>query len=352
LNHIDVVPADPKAWTQKPFAADIVINMMWGRGTLDMKGIALCELEAFLDIARSGRVPEHDIIFLATADEERGSKYGLLWLLEHRPDVFQGVRYAINEGGITETAREELSYFGVEIGSKLMVSVRLRAKTRDQLRRARIALEPWITRDEPDRVLPSVARAFHDIAPIRIEPKALLTDVDRTVRDGRFWLLTRNYRELLQNCVYADGPREEGDHFAMMVHLVNLPDELPERRIEWLQSVVQPWGVEIGSVERRDGPSPVSSPDTPFFALLLEQARKEYGPVPTGTIVLNTSFNDSRYLRQRGIDCYGVWPFPVDLFQTLGIHHADERIRLDWFMHGISLTRRIVSSYAFGTPAS
>lgn len=351
LNHIDVVPVDPKAWTQKPFRGDIVSNMMWGRGTLDMKGIGLCELEAFIDVARSGKVPERDVIFLATADEESGSKFGMLWLLEHRPDIFEGVRYALNEGGITETAREELSYFGVEIGSKLLVSARLRATTRDELRRARIALEPWITRDEPDRLLPAVARSFHDIAPIRVEPRLLLTDVAATVRDGRFWLLNRNYRELLQNTVFADGPHPVGDHFEMLVMLISLPDELPQRRLDWLLSIVSPFGVKLDRVERFDGPAPPSSPDSPFYFLLLEQARIEYGPVPAGPIVLNASFNDSRYLRQRGIDCYGVWPFPVDLFQTMGIHHADERVRLDWFVHGVSLTRRIVNAYAFGAGA-
>ena len=58
--------------------------------------------------------------------------------------------------------------------------------------------------------------------------------------------------------------------------------------------------------------------------------------------------NDSRFLRARGVACYGLWPFPVDYYQTQGIHGVDERIRLDWFMEGISMMKSLVNAYAFG----
>src|SRR5207248_1556121 len=76
LNHIDVVPANAKEWSHPPFAATVALNQMWGRGTLDMKSIGLCELEAFIAVARSGRQPERDIVFLAVADEETGGSMG------------------------------------------------------------------------------------------------------------------------------------------------------------------------------------------------------------------------------------------------------------------------------------
>ena len=39
LNHLDVVPVDRKAWGMDPFAALIRNGEIWGRGTMDMKGI-------------------------------------------------------------------------------------------------------------------------------------------------------------------------------------------------------------------------------------------------------------------------------------------------------------------------
>ena len=64
LNHIDVVPASAPGWTRPPFAAEALLDTLYGRGTLDMKGIAICQLLAFLSIAREHPTPERDLVFL------------------------------------------------------------------------------------------------------------------------------------------------------------------------------------------------------------------------------------------------------------------------------------------------
>ena len=347
LNHIDVMPAPPEGWRKPPFRADIVFNQMWGRGTLDMKSIALCELEGFLAVARSGRAPERDIIFLGVADEERGGTWGTAWLLEHRPDIFEGVRYALNEGGITETKQETLTYFGIETGSKMSVQLRLRAPTREQMEHVRIALEPYLSPRDPDRILPEVREFLHAIAPQRLEQRPLLEDVVRTVAEGKFWLLSRGYKELMQNVVFLPGVNTDDRGATMDVNLYNLPDEDPDRRSAWLQSQISPFGAKIDEVLAKSGPAPISSLRTPLFALILREVRRQYGPVPVGPEILAASSNDSRYLRKHGITAYGIWPFEVDFFQTQGIHGINERIRIDWYMQGVALMRRLVVAYAF-----
>lgn len=347
FNHIDVVPADPKGWSHPPFAATIALNMMYGRGTLDMKSIGMCELEAFLAVARSRRTPERDIVFLAEADEERGGRYGLEWLIEHRPDVIAGVRYALNEGGITETQREQLTYFGIEVGTKMLVNTVVRARSRQQLEQLRVALEPHMTPRDPDRVLPEVRDFFHELAPLRVEQGMYLADIDRTIASGKFWLLQRPYKELTQNVVWARGVRDLGSHATLDVLLYNLPDEDPDRRIAWLRDFIKPYGAEIATIVEKSGPSPISTRHTPFFSLLEREIHRSYGNVRVGTEVLASFSNDSRLLRPRGIVCYGTWPFPVDYFQSLGVHGSDERVRLDWYMEGVGLMKRVVQSYAF-----
>ena len=74
------------------------------------------------------------------------------WSIEKRPDVLQGIRYALNEGGITEMKEERVTYFGIEVGTKQTVSVLLKAERREQLQRARIHLEPYFISREPQRV--------------------------------------------------------------------------------------------------------------------------------------------------------------------------------------------------------
>ena len=347
LNHIDVLRADREGWTLPPFAAGIQNNMMYGRGTLDMKSIGLCDLEGFLALARTKKVPERDIVFLAVADEESGGSLGTAWLLEHRPDVFAGIRYAMNEGGVTETFRDELTYFGIEIGSKQLVKLKLTAPTREPLQRARFALEPYFSTHEPGRLLPEVRRYLKDIAPQRLRDRALIADIDQTIREGKFWLLADAYRTLLLDVVAANGVVQEGDHWAMQVFFSDLPDTIPEQKIAWLESIVAPYGVKI-EVEMKQGPVPLTRADTPMFALMAREIHHLYGKVPVGTMILVGSATDSRYLRTRGIDCYGIWPFPVSVAQSSGIHGIDERIRLDWFQRGVELTRNLVTAYALG----
>src|SRR5204863_4276911 len=52
-SHMDVVPTDPSRWNKDPFGAEISDNKVWGRGTIDMKGIGTTYLYAFLQLHRS-----------------------------------------------------------------------------------------------------------------------------------------------------------------------------------------------------------------------------------------------------------------------------------------------------------
>jgi acetylornithine deacetylase/succinyl-diaminopimelate desuccinylase-like protein len=348
LHHMDVVAADGKGWTRPPFAGEIHLNQLFGRGALDVKGPGICFLRAFLDVAAAGRAPQRDVVFLAVADEETGSALGMRWLLDKRPDVVEGVRYALNEGGITEMQQEKITYYGVEIGTKLSTSALLRAPTREALQRTRIALEPYFVSREPQRVMPEVKRFFTEIAPQRIEFRGQLENVDRTIAMGQFWRLPVGYRELTQNGVWVDliRPAADGRGFTMRAQLLNLPDEDPDERLRWLAATIRPFGVRVAEVLRKEGPVPLSRVDTPLYRLLATEAAATW-KAPVGTEIINRWFNDSRFLRARGIEAYGINPFPVDFFQAEAIHARDERVRIDYFVAGVEFTRRLVRKFTF-----
>jgi acetylornithine deacetylase/succinyl-diaminopimelate desuccinylase-like protein len=315
-----------------------------------MKGTAICQLEAFRDLARSGRVPERDVVFLAVADEENGGVLGTQWLLEHRPDIFNGVRYALNEGGITEIYREAMTYFGIETGSKQEIDADVVASNAESLRALRIALEPHFQPRDAARILPGVRRYFASIAPTRRENRAYLASIDAVAAAGKLWLLPQTYTELLMNTVFATDVHRTGDgRWAMRVVMRNLPDENPDARLAWLASLAKPFGATLGTIRHKQGPSPLSDQETPLFRLIAAEAKKSFH-VDAGPTVLIYSTTDSRFLRARGLVCYGVQAFPVDYSQTLSIHGVDERVRVDWFAQGVELTRRIVNRFAFERP--
>ena len=346
LNHIDVVGGQAEGWKRPPFSAEIVMDELHGRGTLDMKALGICQLLAFIDVAKSGRQPQRDLVFLAVADEEAGGTWGVQWLLKNRPDVVAGIRYAIGEGGLTEMQSEEVRYVGIEIGTKLRSTVVAAAPTREQLQRVRIALEPWIVSREPHVITPEVRRYFQQIAPIRTSFRTELADVDGAVARGTFWRLPRGYRELTQNLVWPHGVVRSGSQWEMQIDLFNLPQEDPEARLRWLREQLEPFGATI--VKRVDvaPPVPFSREDTPFFAHLRREAAAQW-KAPVGTKVLSGSSTDSRFLRPLGIEAYGMPLFTIDFFQSDSIHSVDERVGVPEFQEGIAFTRRLIRGWVF-----
>jgi hypothetical protein len=211
----------------------------------------------------------------------------------------------------------------------------------------RIALEPRITPPDPERILPEVKRYLHEIAPLRLEQGPRLEDIDRAIAQGKFWLLPAGYKELTQNTMWIGGIQQQNGGYVMPANLYLLPDEQPEHYLAELQKAVAPFGVRV-EAGRLNGPAPLTPPDTPLWTILAREIRRQYGSdFRIGTRVNAVSYNDSRFLRVSGIDAYGVWPFPIDFFQTEGVHGSDERVRADWFMDGVALMKRVVRSYAF-----
>ena len=81
--HLDTVPCGG-SWTKKPFAGTVINGRLYGLGATDRKGDLAAAMEAVTGIVESGRKLEYNLILAATADEETGSHYGIIPLLEKR----------------------------------------------------------------------------------------------------------------------------------------------------------------------------------------------------------------------------------------------------------------------------
>jgi succinyl-diaminopimelate desuccinylase len=91
--HTDVVPpGNESAWSQPPFAGEIVGDRLYGRGAVDMKGGIACFVAAALDhLAANGGKPKGSISFLITGDEESVAVNGTVKLLKwaaERGEIF------------------------------------------------------------------------------------------------------------------------------------------------------------------------------------------------------------------------------------------------------------------------
>ena len=94
--HLDVVPADASGWTVDPFAAEVVDGAVYGRGAVDMLNVTAAMAVAARPYIRGEIVPQADLVFCATADEEAGGRFGALPLVRDRWDLV-GVDFLLSE---------------------------------------------------------------------------------------------------------------------------------------------------------------------------------------------------------------------------------------------------------------
>lgn len=69
MNHHDVVEASGK-WRYAPFSGTVAQGKVWGRGALDTKGGLCAMLQAADELAQEGFLPERDVYFMSTCNEE------------------------------------------------------------------------------------------------------------------------------------------------------------------------------------------------------------------------------------------------------------------------------------------
>jgi acetylornithine deacetylase/succinyl-diaminopimelate desuccinylase-like protein len=127
LAHLDVVEARREDWTTDPFTLVEKDGYFYGRGTSDDKAMAAIFVDTLIRLKREGFRPTRDIILALTADEELGSssKYnGVRWLLANHRSLIEA-ELAINEGGGGEIRGGRHTVNRLQTGEKVPINFRL-----------------------------------------------------------------------------------------------------------------------------------------------------------------------------------------------------------------------------------
>ena len=129
--HLDVVPVNAADWSVDPFSAEIKDGFIWGRGAVDMKNMDAMIIATVRDWARTGYVPERDIVLAFFADEEAGSNFGSHYMVKNHPEVFAGCTEAVSEvGGFSVTVAGGKRLYLIETAEKGIHWMRLTADGR------------------------------------------------------------------------------------------------------------------------------------------------------------------------------------------------------------------------------
>ncbi len=366
LNHIDVVPAEAKDWKHAPFGGDEIDGEIWGRGTLDMKGFGIAELEAMLLLKRYG-VIDRDIIFLATPDEEIGGTYGAAWFVKNHPELVKDAEYLFNEGSFIDTEDGKPKYWGIAVSEKSVLWLSLTAKgdpghasmpmPDSSVNRLVRSVNRIVENPPKPSVLAPVREYFKRISPTVGEPlRSAYSNIDESVNKPTFYaeILKDKFKSPMlrntisptvlkagykTNVIPAEAtaeldcrllPGTNKDEF-----IANLKDTMKDPTIninvlDWVHTDASPY-------------------ETECFSAISRVAAKELPGVPVVPMVMPW-FTDSHWFRDLGIASYGCMPFKIDAAHLATMHGNDERIPTAVYRDGVKLLYQVLDELCSTNP--
>jgi acetylornithine deacetylase/succinyl-diaminopimelate desuccinylase-like protein len=344
VQHIDVVPATPASWTVPPFSGELRDGYVYGRGAIDMKGEGVAHLMALVALERGGVPLTRDLVVIANADEEWGSR-GVLTFTDRHPDLLRDVEFLFTEGGSNVVTGDSLRYYGVGVSEKRTFWQRLTVRgtpghgsrpTKDNpVPRLIAALDRLARYETPLHVTPGVERHFRDISRTYTgERRAWLADVRRALDDprAREWILSDVYwNAILRNTISITTLQGSNKtnvipaEASAEVDIRLLPDQDPDSVLATLKAVVADTAVRFtGLITPK---TPFESPTTSSFFRAVERAAHDRDPGAFVTSSMFTAATDRPMYRRLGILVYGLDPFRTDdADEQRGIHGNDERL--------------------------
>lgn len=358
--HLDVVPATEPNWRFPPFSGEIADGHVWGRGAVDMKGMAAGVLAALRTWRARGVVPRRDVVVAFVADEETGGEYGANWLVERHRDLFAGCGAAIGESGGYTMGVDGVRFYPVGTAERGTMHLRLTATgraghgSRPNADNAVVTLVGALSRLAahrwPVQLTPTVREFLLRVGAALGEPVELDTDaaVEATVaRLGKAGALAAvALRTSTTPTVLAAG------------HAVNV---VPAQAEALVDTRVLPGGVEemlevvdglLGPGVRREfvaRSEPVQAPfDGPWFAAMADALLTE-DPAAVVVPYCLGGGTDAKAFSTLDIPCYGFAPLllpvdPAEYDHRAMAHGVDERVPVAGLEFGARVLDRFLLS--------
>ncbi len=360
LNHMDVVPANSADWSFDPFGGEIRDGYICGRGALDMKGLGIMELMAFLAMKRNGVELDRDLIFLAVADEEALGYHGAKYLLEKHPGDFRA-DLVINEGGFGITNM-------LPAGPLLMIAsaekgpcwLTLRRGGRpghgsmphndNALEKMIDALHRLISKHQAVKIIPLVAEYFRAIAPGMELLKPFADDGKESTlvrileESGLIALpqISAMVRNTISINMFNAGVKTNviPDSATADVDIRLLPGEDVDEMISSVKTALA--DNEIGIDGSRVFGASESPVDNESFDII-RNVMKKFFPESIVAPLLMTGTSDSRFFRKQGVPSYGVFPVLIPMEHVGKVHGVDEMLSVENLNRGTEVLTALVT---------
>jgi len=361
LSHLDVVGVEPERWSHDPFGAEVADGFVWGRGTLDMKGITALHAAAAKELTASNASPGREVLVVAVADEEAGGIHGARWLLEEHPDEV-GFRDGLapdvlGEGAFGLSGVLDGAVMPIARGEKSALWIELKATGEpghgalpplDQAPHKLVKAVDKVAGYRPPRVHPIMSEQFRILAENAPSPtaqlfKVLASGAGRAVVLALSKPLRRRgvIAALLSDTVTATEISAGYKHNVVPGEAVAsldvrlLPDTDVDDFLSTLRKRVDHLGVTVEVKARHGGPV---SDQGRLYDLLMDASSPLGLPVPS----LTAGITDVRYFRAKGATGYGWVPLVLSPELLATIHGDDERVAIEDFNRAVEITTSVV----------
>lgn len=363
--HMDVVGVDKSKWTVDPFGAVIKDGYMYGRGSIDDKGMLAANLAAFIALKRSSLRLNRDVIFLATADEEQGGDASIKILIAKYWEKF-AAGFAINEGGRVVLNNGKVQYVAVQASEKVPLNVAVIARgpsghasvpTKDN---AVLHLAAAVAKigayTAPVHFTTIVRRYFEQLAPLEDDELSkwirALDTPDRGEHAQRFIsdanpLWNSMLRDTIAPTMLSAGVRANviPSEARAYLNIRLLPGDTSDVLLADLAKLVNDPQIRFEVQPDAGLAAPPSSLENDFYATIAKAASQEFSGAPVLPF-LSAGATDSAQLRLHSVQSYGLSPFPMADEDSRRMHADDERIPLASFDKGVDFVARIVAEFA------
>jgi acetylornithine deacetylase/succinyl-diaminopimelate desuccinylase-like protein len=333
LHHMDVVPADRSQWKVDPFAATIQGDDLVGRGAMDMKGMGIAELLAFLRLKREHVPLNRDVILLAEPDEEVGGAMGARWMIaNHYAEL--DPEFVIDEGGFgsRDVFAQKLVY-GISVAEKKIVWLKVRAEGV-----AGHGSQPH-DQNPNDRLVRALGRLLATqpgaaAGPTGQTDAASPIDVMKA-RVGSF--AANKFTNAIQQSTISLTWFRSGVGDPPKINVIPSVAEagldcrvLPGiSRDTWIADVKRRLGDPALKVELiNESDDPVVTPRDTALYRNLENAIKRLHPDAVVTPILVPYGTDSNAFRPKGVNSYGIFPAILSAEAVASMHGDAERVPL------------------------
>ncbi len=359
LSHIDVVPVEEEHWDVAPFSGEIRDGVIWGRGTLDMKGMGIMELLIMALAKRHGLELERDLVMVAVADEEEGGLRGMHYLRDNHPELMEA-DYVFNEGayGFSEFMGQKAKIFGLGPSEKSPCWIKLSTEGQpghgsvphgnNALARLVKAVAKVESQERRAVLTPAVLGMVRTLKQKGFVPSDLDPNDEETIQ--AIGSLDAHLHAITHDTVSLTGLHSGHKHNVIPARAEAtldcrlLPTTGADDFVREMAELIDDPKVKISRVYEHE--SGQSSMDTPVASIAAQVVREKMGEDAFVMPILSPGFTDSHAYRHAGAQAYGFTPCLLTREDLAGIHGHNEKISVDNLKLGTEVLFEVVRRLA------